>query len=133
MKLKLELLYKRIKEGRRKRLFSRRPDIRRWTSLRNTAARRLEKARKNNRVRAAKSAQSLPLQPTKKFPGQKARSKSQKVEPEQYQVQVARQKLTSVVTSAVNNLSGKYIVNFSVVNQEFGRLIEDIRKLKFDG
>lgn len=133
MKLRLELLYKTIKASRRKRLLSRRPDIRRWTTLYNQSLLRKQKARKAARVCAFKAARSLPLQPTKRKHRAKARSKSVKAEPEQYQLQIARQKLTSFVTSAANNLSGKYLVSFSVVNQEFCRLIEDIRKLKFDG
>ncbi len=132
MKLKLELLYKTIKASRRKRLLCRRPDIRRRTSLHNKPLRRQEKARKTHRVCAVKAVRSLPLQPPSPKPAAKTRSRSAKAEPEQFELQVARQKLTSVVTSAANSLSGKYLVKISVI-EDFRRLIEDIRKLRFDG
>lgn len=133
MKLRLELLYKTVKANRRRRLLSRRPDIRRWTQHYNNSLLLKRKARKTGRVCAVKAARMLPLQPKKRKPCTKARSKSVKAEPEQFQLQIARQKLTSVVTSAANNLSGKFLLRYEVVDKEFGRLIEDIRKLKFDG
>ena len=131
-KKEMELIHIQKKLDRKSRFRARRPDFHKLKTVYPNKHLLKPKRKTTFKVKIHKmeKKQKIPLSSRIDL-CTRLRSKSVKVEPKSYQLQISKQKLTSVVSSCINNLSGKNLFWIPAINREFTKVIEDIRKLKF--